>query len=78
MGYTVQAGIETGVYYLILAGISFSATWKDFKDHARSHQLEVDYVEIYADKHGGWVRLLGYENFQKACSTSPSPQNSFH
>lgn len=65
MSNEVRPGRETGVYYLVLGGLSFSLTWRDLLNHARNHNIEVEYAEVFP-KIGGWIRILDHATFLRA------------
>jgi hypothetical protein len=66
----VPPGCETGIYYILLAGLAWATDWKILKSFVRKNNggppIEVDYIEVYADGIGGWVRVLGIRNFRMA------------
>lgn len=68
----VPPGCETGVYYVVLAGIAWAADWRELKDFVRRNDggapIEVDHAEIYKNGGGGWVRLLDLNNFRRTFS----------
>lgn len=63
-------GEDTGIYYLIVSGLPWSATWQKLKDFVRYPDsggvINVDHVFIYPSATDGWVRIHGKEEFQKA------------
>ncbi|KAL2024635.1 hypothetical protein VTK56DRAFT_6836 [Thermocarpiscus australiensis] len=61
---TVGPGSETGLYYILVANLSHSTTWKDLKAFA-SQACEVDHAEVYPPT-SGFVRVRGLANFEKA------------
>ncbi|KAL2257028.1 hypothetical protein VTK26DRAFT_759 [Humicola hyalothermophila] len=61
---TVPPGNETGWYYIVVANLSYSTTWKDLKAFAEQ-ACEVDHAEVYPPT-GGFVRVRGLANFEKA------------
>lgn len=65
MQQTVPAGCTTGVFYLILAGLSFGINWKDLMDYASKHNLDIEYAAVYP-KLGGWLRVLDRQTFLRA------------
>ncbi len=68
----VPPGCDTGVFYIVLAGIAWNVDWHDLKDFVRANAtgtpIEVDYAEVYKNGGGGWVRLLDKESFRAAFS----------
>lgn len=71
MAYRVPPGNETGTYYLLFCGFSDEASYKDVKDYGRTYDVKVDWVDIYENNLGGWIRVLGHENLVKAYGRSP-------
>jgi hypothetical protein len=67
----VQPGCETGIYYIIVAGLPFNCSWQDLKDFARAQKLDgsyinIDHAMVYPKSTDGWVRVKGQSNFRKA------------
>jgi hypothetical protein len=63
----VEAGNVSGIYYLLFSGLHKDADWRYIKDYARSRNLDIDYVEIFPNLLGGWIRVIGLERFRTAC-----------
>lgn len=63
-------GDDTGVYYLIVSGLPWSATWQKLKDFVRYPEnggvIDVEHVFIYPSTTDAWVKIRGKEDFQKA------------
>lgn len=68
----VKPGDETGIYYIIVAGLPWQCTWQRLKDFARNVQadgtcIDIDHAMVYPDyPTNGWVRVKGKDNFHKA------------
>ncbi|KAK3987902.1 hypothetical protein QBC44DRAFT_371575 [Cladorrhinum sp. PSN332] len=60
---TVEPGSVTGLYYIVLANLSHTTTWKGLKKCA-SEVCEVDYADVY-NPTSGLVRVNGLDNFEK-------------
>ncbi|CAI4219509.1 unnamed protein product [Parascedosporium putredinis] len=61
----VEAGNKTGVYYITVSNLPFSAQWKDLKDYVRT-VCEVDHVEVFSASTHAWVKVIGYEQYRRA------------
>ncbi|SPQ22915.1 613b2c64-0787-4e3d-beb5-db5126e9aa6f [Thermothielavioides terrestris] len=62
--FTVKPGSETGLYYITVANLAHSTTWRDLKAFA-AQACEVDHAEVYPPT-SGFVRVKGRANFEKA------------
>ncbi|RDW84719.1 hypothetical protein BP6252_02309 [Coleophoma cylindrospora] len=66
----VRAGDETGLYHIIIGGLSFCSTPSSVKDFLRSRPdgpIDIDHCEMDSIG-GGWVRVKGRDNYAKAYS----------
>ncbi|RDW78425.1 hypothetical protein BP5796_06277 [Coleophoma crateriformis] len=66
----VRAGDETGLYHIIIGGLSFCSTPSSVKDFLRNRPdgpIDIDHCEMDSIG-GGWVRVKGRENYAKAYS----------
>ncbi|KAK3302356.1 uncharacterized protein B0T15DRAFT_302453 [Chaetomium strumarium] len=61
---TVRPGSETGIYYILVANLAHSTTWKDLKAFT-AQACEVDHAEVYPPT-SGFVRVKGRSNFERA------------
>ncbi|KAK4239612.1 hypothetical protein C8A03DRAFT_13997 [Achaetomium macrosporum] len=61
---TVRPGSETGLYYILVANLAHSTTWRDLKAFAEQ-ACEVDHAEVYPPT-SGFVRVKGRANFERA------------
>jgi hypothetical protein len=66
----VPPGDQTGIYYIIVAGLPWQCSWQKLKDFARNQQpdgswIEVDHAMVYPDTTNGWVRVKGRSDFLK-------------
>jgi hypothetical protein len=73
----VPPGDETGIYYIIVAGLPWQCPWQKLKDFARNQQadgswIEVDHAMVYPDTTNGWVRVKGKAEFLKVLGIFPS------
>jgi hypothetical protein len=71
----VPPGDQTGVYYIIVAGLPWQCSWQKLKDFARNQQtdgswIEVDHAMVYPDTTNGWVRVKGKADFLKVLGMS--------
>lgn len=67
----VLPGDVTGLYYILVSNLPWSATWKDLKDFARKQDdlgncLAIEHAEVYRKSTCGWVIVRGKEDFCKA------------
>jgi hypothetical protein len=67
-------GDSTGVYYLVVSGLPWSATWQKLKDFVRYPEsggsINVEHVFIYPSATDGWVKVRGKEDFRRAYGES--------
>ncbi|KAL6924893.1 hypothetical protein FSHL1_002141 [Fusarium sambucinum] len=61
----VGPGNETGVYYITICNLPFGTKWRKLKDWIR-RACVVDHIEVFQSSTSGWVRVNGFENFEKA------------
>lgn len=63
-------GDLTGVYYLIVSGLPWSATWQKLKDFVKcptnGNPINVEHVFIYPNATDGWIKIHGKEDFRRA------------